>query len=276
MRSLRTETSDVSPDWRNLGGSRRPAPGPIWPRAVAFVAGATAVMAVSASLSQSDVRPGRREEPVAVAAQLTSNDCGAGLGVPDLWQNAGRVSKSGDVVQWEPADGSVPLSGTLDNRSSATMRSTLIVQMKPPDVATTGCVMRRDDRLNLVLAPNSASTPLAGNLTYTFSSLTGPTCSGELAASGGTYNRLPLRDSLRSQREIGCRFRPVAPRWRASSRFVRYGSWWAFALLGSHVCAVGPSFGVVRSTTPRSSKRTVPRQSRARAVSPAQRPRPPA
>jgi hypothetical protein len=145
------------------------------------------------------------ERHVAVAAQLTRNDCGAGLGVPAVWQNPGSVSKSGDLVQWEPADGSVPLSGTLDDRSSATMRSTLIVQMRPSDVAAGGCVMRRDDRLDLVLGPESAPSPLVGDLTYTFSSLTGATCADELAARGGTYDRLPceIHYSLSAKTPVG-------------------------------------------------------------------------
>jgi hypothetical protein len=161
---------------------------PVWPRAVAFVVGAAAVIGAAAHFGGWDIRPASGAASMSVAGLLMRNDCGVGLGVPDVWQNPGRLSKSGDVVHWEPSDGSVPLSGTLDDRSSATMRSTLIMQMKAPDDAT-GCVMRRDDRLDLVLAPDAPT--LVGDLTYTFSSLTDATCSGELAARGGTYDRLP-------------------------------------------------------------------------------------
>jgi hypothetical protein len=189
MRSLRTEADGASWGRRVSGVHVIPRKTPIWPRAVAFVVGASVVVAASAALGGWSARRAGGAESVLVAGQLTRNDCGAGLGVPDLWQNPGRLSKSGDVVHWEPSDGSVPLSGTLDHRSSATMRSTLIVQMKAPDVAVTGCVMRRDDRLDLVLGPDSPS--VVGDLTYTFSSLTGSTCSGELAERGGTYDRLP-------------------------------------------------------------------------------------
>jgi hypothetical protein len=192
MESLRTEVSGVVAASRVSGIHVIPRKAPVWPRAVAFVAGASGVMAISAPLGGWDLRPtGPTSEAgsVSVAGQLTRNDCGVGLGVPDVWQNPGRVSKSGDVVHWEPADGSVPLSGKLDGRSSATMRSTLIVQMKPADVAASGCVMRRDDRLDLVLAAHSPT--VVGDLTYTFSSLNQATCSNELAARGGTYDRLP-------------------------------------------------------------------------------------
>jgi hypothetical protein len=191
MRLLRTETVGVSAGLRVSGIHFIPKKPRIWPRVVAFFVGALAVVAASAPLGGLDLRPARGETTVPLAAQLTRNDCGAGLGVPERWQNPGRLSHSGDVVHWEPADGSVPLSGTLDDRSSATMRSTLIVQMAAPDVASSACVMRRDDRLDLVLAPTSSSSAVVGDLTYTFSSLTDSTCSGELAARGGTYDRLP-------------------------------------------------------------------------------------
>ena len=193
MRLLRTQTGGVStgPRISGIHAIPRRRRRPIWPRAVAFFAGASGVMAASAPLGGFEVRPAHGEASVPVAGQLTRNDCGAGLGVPDVWYNPGRVSTSGDVVHWEPADGSVPLSGTLDGRSSATMRSTLIVEMKVPDVAASACVMRRDDRLDLVLASDSASSPVVGDLTYTFSSLTQSTCSRELASLGGAYDRLP-------------------------------------------------------------------------------------
>jgi hypothetical protein len=189
MRSLRTEAHVVVGAPRISGIHVIAQKAPLWPRALAFVAGAAGVVAVSWWWGLRHVRSANAAMTVSVAGNLTSNDCGTGIGVPDVWQNPGRVSKSGDVVRWEPSDGSVPMSGTLDDRSSTTMRSTLIMQMKAPDVAVAGCVMRRDDRLDLVLEPDVPS--VVGDLTYTFSSLGGSTCSAELADRGGTYDRLP-------------------------------------------------------------------------------------
>jgi hypothetical protein len=122
-----------------------------------------------------------------VDGKITTNACGESLGAPADWKFDVKLSTDPHVLYW--VQGDIPVQGTLDASSHASMTSTSSQVIHDVDSGAAFCAMDRADALDITLA--SDRTTFAATLTYTFTVQQGSACDDQMAASGGPYATLP-------------------------------------------------------------------------------------
>lgn len=143
--------------------------------------------ALVACFGKDPYNPGTPLGNFQVDGKLKANACGDSLGAPKDWQFAVKLSEDPHVLYW--VQGGLPVQGTLDAQSHATMKSTSSQVVHDVDSGAAYCAIDRDDALDITLAPDQTS--FTATLTYTFHMGDGSACDDQLAASGGPYATLP-------------------------------------------------------------------------------------
>jgi hypothetical protein len=135
--------------------------------------------------------PGTTLGVYTVVGTPVTNTCGSGLDAPDPWDFDVELSLDGTTLYWNWLDGSSLLSGTLSS-DAATM--TLSQSANVDETADGGdgpCNMERDDDLQVTVASGAVPSTFAATITYTFSVVSGSTCTDQLSSAGGAYDTLP-------------------------------------------------------------------------------------
>ncbi len=133
-----------------------------------------------------------------VAAKLGGASCGP---APDPWEFDVRLSQEGSTLYW--IQGGAPVAGQVDAKNHVLLTSTSEHTVRAADVRTksTGCVLLREDALDVVLTQTretsdvdhglAATTGFGGTLTYGFTPHASSDCAAEVSAFGGDFATLP-------------------------------------------------------------------------------------
>jgi hypothetical protein len=146
-----------------------------------------AMLALSACFGKDIHNPGTPIGTFHVDGTLKSNACGDSLGAPADWQFDVKLSEDPHILYW--VQGGMPVQGTLDASSHATMQSQSSQVMHGADGGTPYCAIMRSDTLDVTLAQDLAT--FTATLTYTFDVGDGSVCDDQMAQSGGPYATLP-------------------------------------------------------------------------------------
>lgn len=159
------------------------------------------VLASAACSGKDPYNPGTPLGTFHVSGKLTSSTCGA---VPDPWEFDVKLAHEESTLFW--IQGGAPVSGTMDNTARAHLKTTDSRELRAADAKSKlpGCVVIRDDVLEVALAGEKPETPLAtvaeatrftGKLTYRFSPMQGSECFDQTLDQGGDFAALPCEVS---------------------------------------------------------------------------------
>lgn len=156
-----------------------------------------AVILAAACSGKDPYNPGTSLGTFHVSAKLTASTCGT---VPDPWEFDVKLAHEESTLYW--IQGGAPVSGTMDATARATMKTTDSRELRAADAKKKlpGCVVIRDDVLDVALGGEKADAPLMtvgeatrfdGKLTYRFSPMQGSECSDQTLDQGGDFAALP-------------------------------------------------------------------------------------
>jgi hypothetical protein len=165
-----------------------------------FASLALLVMAASAC-GKDPMNPGEPLGTFHVSATLQATSCGATTAAPastddvawapPSWAFDIRLAQDGSTLYW--IQGDVPVSGNIDPTHRATLSTSAIHVLVPPNTpGQAACAMERNDAVDLTLA-GSPITHLSGALRYAYTPTSDSDCSAMLAAAGGSFQALPCQ-----------------------------------------------------------------------------------
>lgn len=155
---------------------------------------AVGLLSATSCIGKDPYNPGEPVGAFHVTAKLVANSCGQ---ASNPWEFDVRLRHEETTLYW--VQGSVPVSGKVDASAHVVLTSTSSDTVRPADTRAAGCVLTRDDKLDVILSDAASgaavdpatTTSFVGTLAYHFGTTSDSDCSDQTTAGGGEFTTLP-------------------------------------------------------------------------------------